>query len=446
MKINLPKEVKKAIALLEAKGFVAYVVGGCVRDSVMGKEPADWDITTSAKPEQTAQSFKDYRTIETGIKHGTLTVLIDQMPLEITTFRIDGRYSDQRRPDSVSFTQDLKLDLSRRDFTVNALAYSPRTGLVDEFDGLGDIKNKVIRCVGQPDARFQEDALRILRALRFASVLDFEIEKSTAQSLFKNRALLDKISAERIQIELIKLLAGPAVERVLLYFRQVLFQIIPELSASDGFDQQDTEKHIFTVYEHIAHAVSRVKNEPHLRMAMLLHDVGKPSTFKLDENGRGSFPDHAAAGAEIALSVLKGLKFSKRFTSDVVKLVRYHDLKAFEEPHTLHRLLVRHGQAFMRDYLQIKRADLLSLSPQMAQKAKKIDELEVALNELIASDPCLELADLKLKGKDLLTLGLPPGVKVGQTLDFLFELVIDGKLENDKKALLEEAKKIIKAK
>ncbi len=446
MKINLPKEVKKAIALLEAKGFVAYVVGGCVRDSVMGKEPADWDITTSAKPEQTAQSFKDYRTIETGIKHGTLTVLIDQMPLEITTFRIDGRYSDHRRPDSVSFTQDLKLDLSRRDFTVNALAYSPRTGLVDEFDGLGDIKNKVIRCVGQPDARFQEDALRILRALRFASVLDFEIEKSTAQSLFKNRALLDKISAERIQIELIKLLAGPAVERVLLYFRQVLFQIIPELSASDGFDQQDTEKHIFTVYEHIAHAVSRVKNEPHLRMAMLLHDVGKPSTFKLDENGRGSFPDHAAAGAEIALSVLKGLKFSKRFTSDVVKLVRYHDLKAFEEPHTLHRLLVRHGQAFMRDYLQIKRADLLSLSPQMAQKAKKIDELEVALNELIASDPCLELADLKLKGKDLLTLGLPPGVKVGQTLDFLFELVIDGKLENDKKALLEEAKKIIKAK
>ncbi len=417
-----------------------------MRDSVMGKEPADWDITTSAKPEQTAQSFKDYRTIETGIKHGTLTVLIDQMPLEITTFRIDGRYSDQRRPDSVSFTQDLKLDLSRRDFTVNALAYSPRTGLVDEFDGLGDIKNKVIRCVGQPDARFQEDALRILRALRFASVLDFEIEKSTAQSLFKNRALLDKISAERIQIELIKLLAGPAVERVLLYFRQVLFQIIPELSASDGFDQQDTEKHIFTVYEHIAHAVSRVKNEPHLRMAMLLHDVGKPSTFKLDENGRGSFPDHAAAGAEIALSVLKGLKFSKRFTSDVVKLVRYHDLKAFEEPHTLHRLLVRHGQAFMRDYLQIKRADLLSLSPQMAQKAKKIDELEVALNELIASDPCLELADLKLKGKDLLTLGLPPGVKVGQTLDFLFELVIDGKLENDKKALLEEAKKIIKAK
>ena len=279
MKINLPKEVKKAIALLEAKGFVAYVVGGCVRDSVMGKEPADWDITTSAKHEQTAQSFKDYRTIETGIKHGTLTVLIDQMPLEITTFRIDGRYSDQRRPDSVSFTQDLKLDLSRRDFTVNALAYSPRTGLVDEFDGLGDIKNKVIRCVGQPDARFQEDALRILRALRFASVLDFEIEKSTAQSLFKNRALLDKISAERIQIELIKLLAGPAVERVLLYFRQVLFQIIPELSASDGFDQQDTEKHIFTVYEHIAHAVSRVKNEPHLRMAMLLHDVGKPSTF-----------------------------------------------------------------------------------------------------------------------------------------------------------------------
>lgn len=443
MKIELPLQVKKALDLLQAGGYEAYIVGGCVRDCLMGKEPVDWDITTSAKPSETAAVFKGFRVIETGIKHGTLTVLIEGMPFEITTFRVDGEYSDSRHPDNVFFTKDLLQDLSRRDFTVNALAYSHESGLVDAFGGLSDIKNKIIRCVGEPNLRFNEDALRILRALRFSSSLGFLIEKNTSDSLLKNRILLNKISAERLQHELIKLICGVDVLRILLDYRHVFFEIITELAITDGFNQHDSEKHIFTVYEHIAHAVSLVKAEPHLRMAMLLHDLGKPATFMLDENNKGSYKNHAEVGSDIALEILTRLRFSKRFTNRVVTLVRYHDLKVFEQTDTLASWLGKLGEDFMRDYLHIKKADLLSLSPQMATKAAKVDELEDLLNRLLKEGPCLSLKDLKINGGDILGLGVPPTSAVGDILEKLFDLVLAGEVENTREALINEVKKML---
>lgn len=444
MQINLPPQVKTVIDILAAEGFNTFVVGGCVRDSVMGKTPFDWDVSTQAKPAEIARAFRGNKVIETGIKHGTLTVVLDGLSMEITTFRIDGAYTDNRRPDTVEFTHDLLLDLSRRDFTINALAYSPKDGIIDGFGGMADIENKIIRCVGSPDARFGEDALRILRALRFASVLDFEIEPATAQSILQNRNLLKHIAAERIQAELLKLLRGKAVERILLDFREVIFQIIPELTITDKFDQHDDHKHIYDVYEHIAHSVSIVKNEPELRMTMLLHDSGKPACFTLDDKGIGCFHGHAAAGEEIALAVLNRLKFSKRFTEEVSQLIRYHDIPVFDDPKALKKWITKLGEPLFRKFLLVKKSDLLSLSPAMAGKAAKVDELEARLNTLLEQGVCLKITDLKVSGNDLIDIGIAPGKGVGIMLERLFDAVADDKLENTREALLAAAKDFIK--
>lgn len=275
LKILCPDFVNTALALLSEGGFDAFVVGGCVRDAVMGRTPNDWDMTTSSSPEETMAVFKDFRTVPTGLKHGTVTVIINGEPLEITTMRIDGQYSDSRRPDSVEFTSDISKDLCRRDFTVNAMAYSPRSGIVDPFGGLHDIKNGIIRCVGEADARFGEDALRIIRALRFASVLGFEIAGETAQSIKNNYPLLGEIAKERIRVELIKLLQGKNVEKILTEYKEIIFYIIPELKACDGFEQH-SPYHVYDVWTHTVKAVSAVKNDPVLRTAMLLHDIAKP--------------------------------------------------------------------------------------------------------------------------------------------------------------------------
>lgn len=284
MTMDMPKNVDTAINLLQSAGFEAYAVGGCVRDSLLGKTPNDWDITTSAKPEDMKSVFADFHCIDTGIKHGTVTVVIDGEPLEITTFRLDGEYEDNRHPKSVTFTSDLGADLGRRDFTVNAMAYSKMTGTVDLFGGQNDLKNGIIRCVGDPDRRFNEDALRILRALRFASALDFEIEEKTAQSLLKNRALLGNISEERIAKELLKLVCGKGAKRILTDFAPVLFEILPELQPMYK-NSHDNPHHCYDIYEHTLIAVESIDSEPTLRFAMLLHDCGKPAVKKFDENG-----------------------------------------------------------------------------------------------------------------------------------------------------------------
>lgn len=324
MTMDMPKNVDIAINLLQSAGFEAYAVGGCVRDSLLGKTPNDWDITTSAKPENMKSVFADFHCIDTGIKHGTVTVVIDGEPLEITTFRLDGEYEDNRHPKSVTFTSDLGADLGRRDFTVNAMAYSKMTGTVDLFGGQNDLKNGIIRCVGDPDRRFNEDALRILRALRFASALDFEIEEKTAQSLLKNRALLGNISEERIAKELLKLVCGKGAKRILTDFAPVLFEILPELQPMYK-NSHDNPHHCYDIYEHTLIAVESIDPEPTLRFAMLLHDCGKPAVKKFDENGVAHFYGHQRISVEISAQILARLKVSNKFRDEILFLVSNHD-------------------------------------------------------------------------------------------------------------------------
>ena len=451
MKITLPHQVETVLNILAGEGFKAYIVGGSVRDCIMGKTPFDWDITTQAKPAEIAQTFKKHKVIETGIKHGTLTVVLDGLSMEITTFRIDGEYTDNRRPDSVKFTTDLMQDLSRRDFTINALAYSPQEGIVDGFGGCEDIKNNIIRCVGSPNVRFGEDALRILRALRFASVLDFDIESETAESLLANRNLLKNVAAERKQSELLKLLCGKAVERVLLDYRDVIFEIIPELSATSGFDLHDDEMQFIDIYEHTANSVSLIENEPELRVTMLLHDSGKPACFTPEKelsgschgNYRGSFLGHAGAGEEIALAVLKRLRFSKRFAQEVAQLIHYQDSPVFEDPKTLKKSMTKLGEAFFKKLLLVKRADLRAYSPAKFDRIALVDVLEAQMNRLLEQDFCFSIQDLKINGGDLMALGMPAGRAIGTMLERLFDAVIEEKIINEKNALIVAAKELM---
>lgn len=443
MKIVLPPQVETVINILAGEGFKSYIVGGSVRDCIMGKTPFDWDITTQAKPVEIARAFVKHKVIETGIKHGTLTVIVDGLSMEITTFRIDGDYSDNRRPDSVAFTTDLMQDLSRRDFTVNALAYSPQEGVVDYFGGCDDIKSKIIRCVGSPNVRFGEDALRILRALRFASSLDFDIEPATAESLLVNRHSLKNVAAERKQSELIKLLCGKAVERVLLDYRDVIFEIIPELRITSGFDPHDDESQIIDLYKHSAQSVALIENEAELRVAMLLHNSGKPACFTLGENGKGRFHGHPSAAQATAHAVLNRLRFSKRFTQQVAQLVRYQDIPVFEDPKTLKKWLVKLGKELFEKLLRVKRADLLARSPVDYEQVALVDELDAQMNRLLEQGFCLSVQDLNINGKDLIALGLPAGRAVGSMLERLFNAVLDEKTVNEKNALIKTAEEFL---
>ena len=329
MEIKLPSDVTEILNILHTGGHEAYCVGGAVRDSLMGFTPEDWDITTSARPDETEELFKDYKTIDTGLKHGTLTVIINHKPYEITTFRIDGEYNDNRHPEEVIFTPDLKDDLARRDFTVNAIAYNSE-GIVDLYGGREDIYNSIIRTVGDPDKRFNEDGLRILRALRFASVLGFEIEHETASAIHRNRHLLKNISAERISTELSKLICGKNAFNILMEYPDVLSVFIPEIEPAVNFTQYG-KKHAYDVWEHICHTVDTIPQDKILRLTMLLHDLGKVPTHKLNEKGDSTFKNHATVGGEMTKEILTRLKFDKKTINRVSYLVSYHD---FEPPET----------------------------------------------------------------------------------------------------------------
>ena len=320
--MELPKEVKNAIGRLEAAGYEAFAVGGCVRDSLLGNEPGDYDLTTAAKPEETKRVFQGEKIVETGIKHGTVTVILGETPLEITTFRVESEYRDNRRPERVEFTKSIEEDLARRDFTMNALAYSESRGIVDPFGGEADIKAGIIRAVGDPEKRFREDALRIMRALRFASALGFEIEPETEKALLENRALLLNVSAERLSEELLKLLCGQNVRRVLMKYTDVLGVILPELLPMKGFSQQNPH-HVYDVLEHSAAAAEKVPPRPALRLGALLHDVGKPRCFTIDENGVGHFYGHAEISAQMAEEILGRLRLDSAAKKEVVSLVDF---------------------------------------------------------------------------------------------------------------------------
>ena len=433
----IPDYVNDALRRLEAAGFAAYLVGGCVRDALMGRTPGDYDLTTAALPEETAAVFAGERVIETGIRHGTVTVLLQGHPLEITTFRVDGAYSDARHPDAVTFTRSLREDLARRDFTMNAVAWSPREGFVDPFGGEHDIRAGVIRCVGDPGARFREDALRILRCLRFSAVLGFRIEPETAAAAQENRALLAHISAERVAEELKKLVCGPDVRRVVLEYTDILGAVLPELLPLKGFDQR-SPYHCYDVLEHSAAACELVPAEPALRLAALLHDVGKPACFFIGDDGLGHFYGHAAKGAELVEPLLRRLRFDSESRERITALVKLHDAQIEPTEKAVLHALRNFGAELFFQLLQLKRADALAHAPgeKRDERLARNAALEALSRELLARNACFSLRDLAVRGADLLALGYAPGPAVGAALNAMLDAVTDGLVPNEKDALL----------
>ncbi len=432
--IILPEYVRVAMKRLEENGFTAFVVGGCVRDSIMGKIAHDWDMTASATPEETIEVFKDFRTIPTGIKHGTVTVLIDSHPLEITTFRIDGDYKDNRRPESVAFTRNIENDLSRRDFTVNAMAYNEKDGIVDLFHGCEDIKNKVIRSVGDPDRRFNEDALRIMRALRFSSTLGFEIEEKTAESIKRNKHLLKNIASERIRVELEKLIMGDDAEKILLEFSDVIFEIIPELKLTENV-AQNCPYHSFDVYRHIAKSVAMSKKDKCVRLAMLLHDIAKPMAKTTDDNGQDHFKGHAPLSADKAHEILKRLHYDNKTISCVTKLIFHHDDRLYNNHKNIKKHASKHGFEFLYLLDEVSRADILAQNPSMEDRLTLCDNYINELKKLEEEIPCLKISDLKIDGNDLKNLGFF-GKEIGEKLNFLLDKVIKNEVKNEKEELI----------
>lgn len=445
MKIAAPNGAKTIISRLRAAGYEAYAVGGCVRDAVLGREPEDWDITTSALPEKVEELFSDLRIIPTGIKHGTVTVLAEDGSYEVTTYRVDGEYSDHRRPESVRFTASINEDLARRDFTVNAMAWDPFSDeVIDPFGGLSDLKAGVIRCVGEPEKRFSEDALRILRAIRFASVLDFKIEEATAAAVHGMAGDLDNIAGERIRVELLKLITGAGAERVLLEYPDVVAVIIPELAPSIGFEQHN-KFHKYDVYEHSVRALGSYKGgDPVTAMAILLHDVGKPSTFFTDEYGTGHFYGHASAGEELAKTALMRLRFTAAEIRDITELVKRHDLYILHTKKAVRRWLSRLGDEQFARLLDVKRADAFAHSELALERPwSDADGIAELMREVQSEGECPSLKNLAVTGLDIMALGVPRGKKVGEILSALLDAVIDEECENEKKALLEKAKEMI---
>lgn len=439
----LPAQVELALSTLEADGFEAYVVGGCVRDSLLGRVPNDWDITTSALPQQIKTCFSDCRVIETGIKHGTVGVLLDGVLLEITTYRQDGEYPDNRHPAQVSFSTRIEDDLSRRDFTVNAMAYSPIRGMVDLFSGRADLKRGLIRCVGDPRTRFEEDGLRILRAVRFSSVLDFEIDKATADAVHASRSLLSNIAAERIREEFCKLLCGKGAVRILRAYVDVIGEFIPELLRAVGFDQ-NTKYHCYDVFEHTLHALEEWKNGDLVTgLAILLHDIGKPLCYTEDENG-GHFKGHAPIGVELTDTILHRLRFDNATIERLKLLVELHDLPIPAQPKAVKRLMQRLSDADILRLMEVKRCDRLAHAAFFRLPPPELEEIPLLVTQFRKEEACLHLKDLAINGNDLLSIGIPAGAQIGKILNRLLDAVIDEQLSNERAQLLEEAKRLAK--
>ena len=433
----LPEHATQAIRRLETAGFETWAVGGCVRDSLRGAEPHDWDLCTSASPAQMQAVFADARVLTTGLKHGTLTVLTDGGPLEITTYRTEGGYSDGRHPDGVRFVTDIREDLARRDFTVGAMAWHPERGLCDPFDGQSDLKNGVLRAVGNADTRFQEDALRILRGLRFASKLGFAIEPETAAAMRRQVARLNCIAAERIREELTGLLCGRYVQRTLMNYADLITSALPELVPMLGCDQQNPH-HLYNVWEHTVRAVGQVPDEPVLRWAMLLHDSGKPACKTVDEHGIGHFRGHPKVSREIAERVVSRLRFSTEDSERILLLVERHDTPLGDNEKLVRRSLSRVGEARFRDLLAIKKGDAVGQGTSRDYVAQ-LFETETLLNRVLAQEQCFSLRQLAVNGTDMQSLGLR-GKPVGDMLHALLDAVIDGHADNQREALLHLAR------
>ncbi len=439
--MNISDKALLLIDIVEKAGFEAYAVGGCVRDSIMKRACSDVDIAVSATPFETEEILKKHNVsfYETGLKHGTITAVLQGECFEITTFRTDGDYKDNRHPENVRFVKDIKEDLSRRDFTINAMAYNEKTGVVDLFGGKKDLENKIIRAVGDADTRFKEDALRIMRALRFASQLSFEIEEGTSAAIFRNKDLLRSVSAERIFSELSKLLLGDGVFKILTEYKEVLAVVIPELKPS--FDcQQINPWHIYDVWTHTCRSVEACPKDLKLRLTMLLHDIGKPATKTTDEKGINHFKGHQAVSAEASSVILKRLKVSNDIYNYAMAIIPIHDITVGTDKKNIKKWLGKLNEEYFRGLIAVKRADKLAQNPQKtATELKNLDIILSSLDEIISQNEAFTVKELAVNGRDLIELGLT-GKAVGDALNALLERVIGDELENSREALLDYVK------
>lgn len=446
MEFYIPEKVQYIINTLIDHGFEAYAVGGCVRDMILGKNPEDWDITTSAKPYEVKRVFR--RTVDTGIQHGTVTVLLDKDHYEVTTYRLDGVYEDNRHPKEVTFTSNLEEDLKRRDFTINAMAYNPKYGIVDLFGGMDDLKYRLIRCVGKPYERFDEDALRILRAVRFSAQLDFNIEDDTKAAIKEKAGLLKNISAERIRMELTKLLVSDNPERIrLLYELGISKIILPEFDRMMVTEQKNIH-HAYTVGEHTIKTISAVAGKTSeerfspqerciLRWTMLLHDIEKPSTITLGEDGQNHFYGHQEKGAQTARRILRNLKFDNDTIESVVHLIRWHDYRFVLTPKGIRKAASKIGKEYMELLFEVNYADTCGKNPETNKdKFKQLEEAKRLYRDMISKKECVSLKELNISGKDLIEAGFKPGRNMGVILNRLLDAVIEDPLLNDKEVLL----------
>lgn len=435
MKIQLPDKVHTIIETLTAAGYEAYAVGGCIRDSVLGRTPNDWDITTSARPEETKGLFP--RTIDTGIRHGTVTVMIDREGFEVTTYRIDGVYEDGRHPKEVTFTASLEEDLRRRDFTINAMAYNEQTGLVDIFGGIEDIGAGMIRCVGNAKERFTEDALRMLRAVRFSAQLGYRIEEGTREAIRCLSPDLRKISAERIQAELVKLAVSEHPDRLrTAYETGITKQILPEFDLCMETPQNNPH-HCYSVGEHILHSMQAIEPDKVLRLGMLFHDIGKPQTLTVDEEGITHNKGHAQVGEQMTRQILRRLKFDNDTISKVTKIVRFHDQEVGVSASGVRRAVNRTGEDTFPLLFAVKRADIAAQSDYLRkEKLEKLSFLEDLYDEICRKKECVGLKDLAVTGRDLIGIGVPPGRKIGELLQALLEIVLEDPERNTREELL----------
>lgn len=441
MTINIPQKAEQILRTLNEAGYEAYVVGGCVRDSILDRVPGDWDITTSALPEQVKELF--HRTVDTGIQHGTVTVMMGKEGFEVTTYRVDGEYHDGRHPDAVTFTRSLEEDLKRRDFTINAMAYHPEHGLVDLFGGMEDINRKIIRCVGDPVERFTEDALRMLRAVRFSAQLGFTVEENTKAALTKMSGNLEHVSAERIQTELVKLLVSDHPEKIQdAYELGITKVILPEFDAMME-TTQETLHHCYNVGEHTIHALMNIPADKVLRLTMLFHDTGKPARKTVDPDGTAHFKGHAYVSEELTKSIMHRLKFDNDTLRKVSKLVLYHDDRMPATMKHVRRAMNRISAELFPYYMKVRMADTLAQSDyQRDKKLENLAGIEKCYQEILEKKQCVSLKELKVNGQDLIAAGIEKGPKIGQTLQTLLQEVIEEPEKNTREYLLVRIKEL----
>ena len=443
VKIKMPGKVNKIIGVLQEAGFEAYAVGGCIRDSLLGRTPNDWDITTSAKPMEVKALFS--HTIDTGIQHGTVTILLDREGFEVTTYRIDGEYEDGRHPKEVSFTGSLEEDLKRRDFTINALAYNETAGLIDIFEGQKDLKDGIIRCVGNAEERFTEDALRMLRAIRFSAQLGYRIEENTLAAIHKLAGNLEKISAERIQTELLKLMVSPHPDYLRTAYECGVTKVFfPEFDLAMETPQNHPH-HCYNVGEHILHSLLEVPADKVLRLTMLLHDIAKPQCLTVDEKGITHFHGHEEMGAEMSRVILRRLRMDNDTTDKVCRLVRFHDYGNGVAPdrRIVRRAVNKIGEDLFDDFLLVKKADLLAQSMYLRkEKLSNLAAWDTCYREIREAEECVSLRTLAVNGRDLIAAGLQPGRELGDILKQLLDEVLETPEKNEKDYLISRAKEL----